>query len=299
MPVSDLWFDWFLKSQVGGDLEHRQRVVRHIEMIRDRVLDAAHLNEGMTLLDVGSGYGLLAFGAIERIGSSLRAILAEPSESLLSSSQQFAKERGIDTQCSFQNVPATALSVADGSVDVAVARAVLTFVPDKPAALRQMYRALRPGGRLSIAEPIMQDDAFELVGLVQLVESQANLPDREFLRLLARCRSFVYPTTMEAMHQNPLTQFSERDYVAAARTVGFINIHMELHMDVRTSDVTSWDVFIDLLPHPFALTLRQIMKEHLSADERAVVERNLRPRVEQGGIVSPEVTAYLSADKPE
>ena len=44
--------------------------------------------------------------------------------------------------------------MADGSVDVVTTRSVLIYVKDKAAALREFYRVLKPGGRVSLFEPI-------------------------------------------------------------------------------------------------------------------------------------------------
>ena len=82
-PRSDIWSDWLLRKRGGADPVFGQFVRGAIERIRDRVLNGAQLSAGMTLLDVGSGDGLIAFGALARLGPSLRVILTDVSIPLL------------------------------------------------------------------------------------------------------------------------------------------------------------------------------------------------------------------------
>jgi hypothetical protein len=62
--------------------------------------------------------------------------------------------------------------------------------------------------------------------------------------------------------------------------------------------VTSWDVYLDSSPHPWAPSLGQILAERFSADERQFFEGLVRPAVESGQNVEIERIAYVSARKP-
>ena len=65
----DRWHRWLLDVRFGGDPEARQRDLdEFFYPVRDRVLDQARLRPGDTVLDVGTGDGLIAFGALERLG---------------------------------------------------------------------------------------------------------------------------------------------------------------------------------------------------------------------------------------
>ncbi len=100
------------------------------------------------------------------------------------------------------------------------------------------------------------------------------------------------------MHRRPETSFSERDLVDLALDAGFVEIHMELHLDIVRGTMTDWELFLDLTPLPKTPNLRQILAAHFSSQERALFERNMRPRIESGEALSSEVTAYLTALKP-
>jgi ubiquinone/menaquinone biosynthesis C-methylase UbiE len=78
------------------------------------------------LLDRGAGDGMIAFGALERMGEGGKAVFADVSEDLLDRSRVLAEERGVADRCSFVLAPATDLSaIGDGSVDAVTTRSVL------------------------------------------------------------------------------------------------------------------------------------------------------------------------------
>jgi ubiquinone/menaquinone biosynthesis C-methylase UbiE len=298
-PAGDIWSEWLLAVRHGRSADFQPKVAKAVESICDRVLDGARLRPGMSLLDVGTGDGLIALGAIDRIGPSLRVVMTDASEALLSHTRTIARAAGVLSQCTFLHGSAERLQgVDDASVDAVITRAVLAYVDDKSAALGEFFRVLRPGGRLSFAEPILQDEAFAASALTLMLQTQPNHPNFEFLRLIQRWKAAQFPTTEEAIWKSPLTNYSERDLVRLAGGAGFTGIHLELHMDVLQSWITDWDVFLDVSPHPLAKSLRQVFAEEFSTGERLFFERIMRPQVESGQTVSPEVIAYLSADKP-
>jgi hypothetical protein len=74
-----------------------------------------------------------------------------------------------------------------------------------------------------------------------------------------------------------MTNYSERDLLRFVRDAGFTQIHLELHIDVRASSVTTWEIFLDVAPHPWAPPLREIVAQRFSQEERRLFERVLRP----------------------
>jgi len=175
---------------------------------------------------------------------------------------------------------------------------VLAYVADKPRALGEFHRILRPGGRISLAEPILQDEAFYARALrARLDEPVAGRDDR-FLCLLHRWKAAQFPDSAEGCNGNPLVNFSERDLIAHAKGAGFADIHLELHIDVVTSPIRSWKVFIGTSPHPWAPSLEQILAERFTAGEREYFESIVRPLVESGRNITTDRAAYLQASKP-
>ena len=240
----------------------------------------------------------MAFRAIERVGSSLRVILTDISLPLLGLAKANAERLGVQNQCTFMACSADQLTaIAAESVDVVASRAALAYVPDKVTALQEFKRVLKPGGRISFAEPVFQDEAFEACVLRSLVETERS-QGRDSLRpLLHRWKAAMFPDTPEAVSTNFLTNFSERSLFELVRTSGFSPIHLELHIDLAPAPVSSWQVFLDSSPHPLAPTLGTILTQQFDARERQIFEAALRPLVESGRATTLGRIAYLSATK--
>jgi ubiquinone/menaquinone biosynthesis C-methylase UbiE len=297
-PPSDEWSRWLLHVRHGGDPALQRANREELESLANRVLDGARLEPGMTLADIGSGEGLVAFRAIERVGPALRVILTDVSAPMLRHAQALATERGIQGQCSFVECAADNLAGLQGaSVDAVTTRAVLAYVADKAAALREFRRVLKPGGRLSLAEPIFQDDAFVACALKKQVDAPEQGNPDPLRPLLHRWKAAQFPDTLEKVSASPLTNYSERTLFDLARASGFEQVHVQLHMDLAPSKLQTWEVFLETSPHPWAPPLSKILAEQFTAAERALFEQSMRPLVESGRASSVARTAYLHAVK--
>ena len=295
--TSDVLSDWLLNRRHAADPDYEKTVQAAVGRYADRLLDGAQLEAGMTLADIGAGEGLVAFRAIDRIGPALSVVLTDISRHMLNHAETLSVLRGFRSQCSFLQCSAEDLEdIGDATVDVVTSRAVLAYVADKPASLREFFRVLKPGGRISIAEPIFQDEAFAVRDLKKLVDAQQ--PQDRFLSLYHRWKAAQFPDTDEAIAANPLTNYSERSLVHFVQSAGFADIHMELHIDVAASDVGTWERFIDIAPHPLAPSLRDVLKSRFTPEERQFFEQMLRPGIEDPQAASVVRIAYLTATKP-
>jgi arsenite methyltransferase len=295
---SDMWSEWLLHARHGNDPAIADSVRADVERYADRVLDAAQLAPGMRLADIGAGEGLIAFRAIERVGPTLSVLLTDVSAPMLRHAESLALERQIHSQCSFLLCPADRLDgISDASVDVVTTRAVLAYVADKTGALREFHRVLKPGGRISIAEPILQDDAFLAAALRNKVDTGVESQD-PFLPLLHRWKAAQYPDTLEAIAKNPLVNYSERNLFEFVRIAGFVDIHLELHIDLSRPSIRSWDAFLSTSPHPLAPPTSVILAEQFTPEERVLFEKHVRPTVESPDALGVTRNVYLNATKP-
>jgi arsenite methyltransferase len=299
IPQTDLWSQWLLHRRHADDAQFEQAVHAVLERYVGRLLDGAQLVAGQTLVDVGTGDGLVAFRAIERVGPALRVWLTDVSEPMLQHAETQAIERGVRSQCTFLRCPADRLEgIADASVDVVATRSVLAYVADKTAALREFHRVLKPGGRISLAEPVYQDDALATSAIRTVIDSSPPEHVSPLTVLLHRWKAAQFPDTEEKILKSPLANYSERDVIRFAQLAGFAELHLELHIDTRPSIVSSWEVFINSSPHPLAPPLSAIMAEQFTAEERQLFERSMRPVIADPKTVTTDRMLYLTATKP-
>jgi arsenite methyltransferase len=296
---SDVWSEWLLHRRHGDDPIFAEVVRVDLERIANRVIDAARLAPGMKLGDIGTGEGLIAFRAIERIGPALSVLLTDLSAPILRHAASLAFQRLVHSQCAFLHCPADKLDgIADASMDVITTRAVLAYVADKSAALREFRRVLKPGGRLSIAEPMLQDEAFLATALRARLASEGAQSRDPFLPLLHRWKSAQYPDTQEKIASSPIANYSERTLFEVVRASGFVDIHLELHLDLLPSVIRSWELFLHTSPHPWAPPLSVILAEQFKPKEREYFEQVMRPIIESPDTMTTTRIVYLAATRP-
>jgi ubiquinone/menaquinone biosynthesis C-methylase UbiE len=114
-----------------------------------RTVERLQLAEGARVLDVCCGSGASAIPAAEAVGPRGSAIGVDLAENLLELARAKAKQRGL-TNIQFETGDMTNLRFETGSFDVVVCVFGIFFVPDMEAALRELIRMLRSGGRLAV-----------------------------------------------------------------------------------------------------------------------------------------------------
>ena len=109
------------------------------------VADAAGVGRGARVLDVGCGTGALTLAVAERVGPGGTAVGLDLNPGML------AVARTKPARIEWVEAPAEALPFPDRSFDAVVSQFALMFFADRVAALREMWRVLRPDGRLAVA----------------------------------------------------------------------------------------------------------------------------------------------------
>jgi arsenite methyltransferase len=292
MNRTDRWHRWLLDVRFGGDAEaHQQALTDLLYPIRARVLDGARLRPGETLLDVGAGDGLIAFGALEQLGSSGRVIFSDISQDLLDHCRTAAAAEGALDRCSFVQGSADSLDgVPSTSVDVVTTRSVLIYVKDKAAALHEFYRVLKPGGRISLAEPINA-----LMGVNDPTRFSGY--DIRPVAALARKVRSLYES-IQPPGTDPMVDFDERDLLSYTEQAGFPVIDLDLHVEVKNAKLpVPWARFLRMSGNPLVPPLGEALERTLTAAEIADFTAHLKPLVEAGAGQERVVFAYLTALK--
>jgi arsenite methyltransferase len=285
----DRWYRWLLDVRHGGDAGYREQVLSALRPVRDEVLDRAQLRPDDTLLDVGTGDGLIALGALERLGPGGRVIFSDVSRDLLDFCHAAMSEAGQLDRCDFVVAPADNLAaLPDSSVDVVTTRSVLIYVADKAAAFAEFRRVLRPGGRISLFEPInvlMHECGSRLffgydVSAVAEIAAKLN---GQFAGI-------------QPAGADPMVDFDDRDLVALAEQAGFADVRLELRVSVRKrKPAAPWDRFLRQSGNPNLPPLGEMLQSALSPAELAAFTAHLRPLVEAGLGEDRKAGAYLTA----
>jgi arsenite methyltransferase len=283
-----------MRHRDAGDARVRQHGASLLAAYRDGVLDRAAVVDGDVLLDVGTGDGLIGLAALDRVGPSGQVIFSDVSADLLAECRRRADTNGRPERCRFVQAAADDLhEVTDGSVDVVTTRSVLIYVERKQAAFAEFFRVLRPGGRLSVFEPI---NSF---AVIEAGESLFGVDVGPVADLAAKLRRAYLRVPAD---QDPMLNFDERDLLRWAGAAGFTALELDYRAEVDVPEplpTTDWEVLKATAPNPLAPTLQQALAQTLTDQERDRFEEHMRT-VLASGVPARKVlaTAYLRAIRP-
>jgi ubiquinone/menaquinone biosynthesis C-methylase UbiE len=135
--AADAWHRW------GTTLES------WLATATDRMLDAAAVANGASVLDVAAGAGGQTLAAARRAGSGGRVVATDISSTILTYAAKQAAEAGLTNVETLEADAEDLGALADGSFDAVISRLGLIYLPDQALALHGLRAALRPGGRVS------------------------------------------------------------------------------------------------------------------------------------------------------
>jgi SAM-dependent methyltransferase len=160
----------------------------------------ANLEAGEKVVDLGSGAGMDTFLAANAVGTSGRVWGFDLTPEMLERARRNAAEGGY-ANVSFDRADIEKLPLAAASADAAISNCVINLAPDKHAVYREIFRVLRPGGRLSVADIVMR-------GPAEAVEAFRHAAgDGEWCACVAGA-------------------LEEKEYLAAIRSAGFDDVRI-------------------------------------------------------------------------
>jgi arsenite methyltransferase len=262
--------------------------------IRDRVLRNAEPLQGATLLDVGSGDGLIGLEALDRVGADGSVIFSDVSEALLEQTRQTVQSRGALDRASFIHASAEDLAgISDACVDVATTRSVLIYVTEKSHAFSTLFRVLRPGGRISLFEPINK---------LMFPEPRGRFwgYDLGSLAELVAKVSATFAALEDPAFRDAMIGFDDRDLARLAEEAGFERVHVECHLDIEPGGLdapVSLNTLLDGAPNPNAPTVREAIAAALTRPEQLQFIAELEKAFTEERSIRRVAVAYVVASK--
>ena len=120
-----------------------------------------NINEGDTVLDLGSGAGFDCFLASKRVGPSGKVIGVDMTQEMIDRAKENATKYGY-ANVEFKLGDIDYLPIDDGSIDIAISNCVINLVPDKSKVFNEVHRVLKQGGKMYVSDIVLLEDLTEV-----------------------------------------------------------------------------------------------------------------------------------------
>lgn len=118
------------------------------------------LPSGGTIVDIGSGAGMDCLLAARRVGATGRVVGIDMTDAMLTRARTGATEAKLP-QARFEKADMTELPLDSGTVDVVISNGVINLAPEKQKVFNELFRVVKPGGRLQFADIIVGTELSE------------------------------------------------------------------------------------------------------------------------------------------
>ncbi|MDP2659989.1 MAG: arsenite methyltransferase [Dehalococcoidia bacterium] len=145
----------------------------------------AGVSPGATVLDIGSGAGIDVLLASRIVGPAGRVIGLDFTPEMIERARRNAASAGV-SNVEFRQGDAEQMPVEDGTVDWIISNCVINLAPDKRKVFSEVFRVLKPGGRVSISDIVTSNLPEDIRGEIGLWSSciAGAIDETEYLRIM-------------------------------------------------------------------------------------------------------------------
>jgi ubiquinone/menaquinone biosynthesis C-methylase UbiE len=159
MNICKNWTQWLLETRFASMTpEMRQQTLNWLQIVRDNILVRANIKPNQTIIDIGTGTGLLAFKVLEDLKGTGEIIFSDKFQDCLDNCENILKQNDVKSGYRLIQCPAENIPLEDNSIDTALMRSVLVHIKDKQTAINEIYRILKPKGHFCAFEPIIRSN---------------------------------------------------------------------------------------------------------------------------------------------
>ena len=175
-----------------------------------RMISLAQLAPSQQIPDIGTGTGIVALQAAQEVGPTGKVLGIDLSDVMLETAKTKALRAGLTNCVEFRKMDAEALDLEDCTFDAVLSLFALLHFPDPLLALEEMFRVLRPGGRLVLAV----GSGPPLLSLTGLIHRVGRLPD---ILLKLQRKQLTAPGFLNRLVEKYLPKSAEPEETSLAR----------------------------------------------------------------------------------